>query len=100
MMTKSTASSSRYSRIGTHPPTRKTSGARPFLPLGTCASSNTGIVPRCFDLVPRLGLGGLPRIAPVEIHTDIAPWARRAAKANLVPSDRVGVIKGDDVRQQ
>src|SRR5690348_16993142 len=42
-ITKSTGSSSAYSRIGIQPPTRSGSGARPFFPRGVCrASCNTG----------------------------------------------------------
>ena len=55
-MAKSTASSSRYSRIGIQPPTRNTSGARPCLPRGLMqsASSDMAVLARCRSSSPVL----------------------------------------------
>src|SRR5579884_2632532 len=97
---KSTASSSRYSRIGTQPPTRNGSGARPPLPRGTsCGSSDAGIVPARLRLAAGRRLR-LPGIAAVELHPHIAARARRAAETDLVPRRRVAVIGGDDVEHE
>ena len=95
---KSTVSSSPYCRIGTQPPGRKTSGARPV-----CGA-------RCGERIIRHGgssvarprvavvrFGRFPGIAPVEIHPHIAARAGRAAQADLVPGGRMGVIGMHDV---
>src|SRR5579885_3253876 len=89
-MAKSTGSPSRYSRIGSQPPTRSTSGARPCMPRGTsCASSGM-----------RLVLDRLPGISPVELHADIAARAGGASEADLAPGRRMAVVGSDDVEQQ
>src|SRR5262249_9795916 len=98
---KSTASSSRYSRIGTQPPTRNGSGARPFLPRGRRrASSNASIVSPGLTLAFGLGRSGLPWVAAIEIHSDIAAGTCRTTKADLVPRGRMRVIGRDDIGQQ
>ena len=59
-MTKSTASSSRYSRIGTQPPSRITSGARPWPARGVFIGSSLGRMPesgvRSYKAPPSLSL--------------------------------------------
>src|SRR5579863_4815993 len=100
-MTKSTASSSRYSRIGTQPPTRNTSGARPRNARGSCiASSDTTVLPHRFGNPAVLRLDRLPRIAPVEIHPHVAARPCRSAEADLAPGLRIGVVGIDDVVHQ
>ena len=80
----------RYSRIGTQPPARNTSGARPSLPRGVGVRViRHGRSPRRRVLVAGLRLGRLPRIAAVEVHAHIAARARRAAEADLAPRRRM-----------
>src|SRR5579872_2172040 len=91
-MTKSTASSSRYCRIGTQPPDRKTSGARPPAARGLSNGSDTAIfAARLFGAAVAC-FRRLPRIALIEIHADIAARTCRSTPADLAPGGRVGVV--------
>src|SRR5690348_11510876 len=97
-MAKSTGASSGCSRIGIQPPTRSGSGARPFLPRGSCvASADIAIPASGVALATRFFLRGLPWVALVEAHAHVATRAGRSAEADLVPGGRVRVIGGDDV---
>src|SRR6201996_7750397 len=95
---KSTASPWGYSRIGTHAPGRKTSGAQPRRARGCCmGSSDMAIDPANRGVVAIRGFGGLPGIALVEVEADIAARTCGATPADLAPSGRMRVIGEHDV---
>src|SRR3954469_18288627 len=93
-MAKSTSSSSRNWRIGTQPPGRNTSGARPSLARGaSIGSSDTPVLPPQRRLVAAvLELDRLPRVAAVEAHPHVAARAGRPAPPDHTPRGRVRVI--------
>src|SRR5579883_551969 len=86
--------------MGIQPPTRKTSGARPFLPRGvTSGSSDASIGLACLRFPAGLRFRRFPWIAAVEIHPDIAAWAGGSAETDLAPRRGMTVIGHDDVEQ-
>src|SRR5579883_2257347 len=100
-MAKSTTSSSEYWRIGTTPPRWNTSGAPPLMARGcSIGSTDTGILMAGAFLAARTCFGSLPWIAAIEIHPHVAARARRAAEADLIPSNRMRIVGADDVVQK
>src|SRR5581483_907026 len=100
-ITKSTGVSSANSRIGTHAPGLKTSGARPLQPRGvTRGSSDTLISPLDAVRVMTMSLGCFPWVALVVTHPHVTAGACGAAPAHFAPGDRMGPVGPDDVREQ
>src|SRR3954447_2974752 len=91
---KSTSSSSLYWRIGTQPPGRNTSGARPSLARGaSIGSADTAVLPPHRRLVAAvLELDRLPRVAAVDPHPHVAARAGRPAPPDHAPRGRVRVV--------
>src|SRR3954471_12681026 len=100
-MAKSTSSSSPYWRIGTQPPGRNTSGARPSLARGASMGlSDTAVLPPHRRLVAALlELDRLPRVAAGDAHPHVAARTGGPAPPDHAPRGRVGVVSVRGVLQ-
>src|SRR5690349_19982778 len=62
-------------------------------------SADTRVRPACLRLASRLRLGGFPRVAPVEVHPQIASRAGRATIADFAPPARMRIVQAAEIVQ-
>src|ERR1700761_8228422 len=87
--------------MATQPPSRKTSGARPLMARGAArGSADISVLPAGAIVLAGLGFEGLPGIAPIDLHPDIAARARGAAETHLGPGCGMSVVSRDSVQHQ
>src|SRR5690242_21312925 len=62
-------------------------------------SADTRVLPACLRLASRLRLGGFPRVAPVEVHPQLATRTGRAPIADFAPRGRMRIVQADEIVQ-